>query len=144
VQTLFTIFNLAVLPFWLLVIFLPGWSVTRRVAGSLWIVLPLLVVYLVLMLPNLGGVLPLLIELNLDRIAEVLGRPEGTLVAWVHFLAFDLFVGRWIYLDAQERRVPWWLSSPVLFLTLMVGPFGLLSYLLVRPLVPLPPPGSDK
>lgn len=72
---------------------------------------------------------------SLDRIAELLGRPEVALVAWVHFLAFDLFVGRWIYLDARERGVPWWVSSPVLFLTLMFGPLGLLSYLIARPLV---------
>jgi hypothetical protein len=62
----------------------------------------------------------------------MLGSPEGATVAWVHFLAFDLFVGRWIYLDARTRELPWWATSPLLFLTLMLGPIGLLAYLLVR------------
>jgi hypothetical protein len=62
----------------------------------------------------------------------MLGSPEGATIAWVHFLAFDLFVGRWIYLDARNRELPWWATSPLLFLTLMLGPIGLLAYLLVR------------
>jgi len=51
----------------------------------------------------------------------------------VHFLAFDLFVGRWIYLDSRRRQVSPWLMAPLLFLTLMLGPAGLLLYLAVRP-----------
>jgi len=65
-------------------------------------------------------------------VVSLLGSPAGASIAWVHFLAFDLFVGRWIYLDSQERRVSAWLMAPVLFLTLMLGPAGLLLYLVVR------------
>jgi hypothetical protein len=61
-----------------------------------------------------------------------LGSPAGATIAWVHFLAFDLFVGRWIYLDSQDRRISAWLMAPVLFLTLMLGPAGFLFYLVVR------------
>jgi hypothetical protein len=50
----------------------------------------------------------------------------------VHFLAFDLFVGRWVYLDARERGLSPWLVSPVLVLVLMVGPLGLATYLGLR------------
>ena len=49
-----------------------------------------------------------------------------------HFLAFDLFVGRWEYLDARERQLTHWLLAPCLFLTLMLGPLGLLAYLGAR------------
>jgi hypothetical protein len=50
----------------------------------------------------------------------------------MHFLAFDLFVARWIYLDVQERDWPTWLLSPLLALTLMFGPLGLGAYLGLR------------
>jgi hypothetical protein len=50
----------------------------------------------------------------------------------VHFLAFDLFVGRWAYLDSRQRGTSAWIVSPILFLILMVGPLGLLLYLFVR------------
>jgi hypothetical protein len=68
----------------------------------------------------------------MSSVATLLGSPEGATIAWVHFLAFDLFVGRWIYLDSQERRLSPLLMAPVLFLTLMLGPFGFLFYLVLR------------
>jgi len=60
------------------------------------------------------------------------GSPVGATIAWLHFLAFDLFVGRWIYLDGRERGVSGRVMAPVLFLTLMVGPCGFLLYLIAR------------
>jgi hypothetical protein len=65
-------------------------------------------------------------------VANLLGSPEGAIIAWIHFLAFDLFVGRWIYLDSEEQRLSRWLMAPILFLTLMLGPIGFLSYLIAR------------
>ncbi|MCL4859521.1 MAG: DUF4281 domain-containing protein [Caldilineaceae bacterium] len=60
------------------------------------------------------------------------GAPEATAVAWIHFLAFDLFVGRWIYLDSRTQGGSVWLASPCLFFTLMLGPLGFLLYLAGR------------
>ncbi len=54
-------------------------------------------------------------------------------------LAFDLFVGRWAYLDGRERGVSPWLMAPVLLLTLMFGPLGLLAHLALRALPPRAP-----
>lgn len=51
---------------------------------------------------------------------------------WVHYLAFDLFVGTWISLNARKHGINHWLLIPVLLLTFMLGPVGLLIYLLVR------------
>jgi len=65
-------------------------------------------------------------------VAALLGVPAGATVAWLHFLAFDLFVGRWIYLDGRERGITSWVMAPVLFLTLMLGPCGFLLYLIAR------------
>ncbi len=130
--TLFDASFLLVAPFWLLMIALPGWRVTGRVIASPWIAAPVAALYLALVLPGLPGVLGAVSSPSLEAIAPLLGTPEGATVAWVHFLAFDLFVGRWVYLDARERGITPWLSSPLLFLTLMLGPAGLLGHLLVR------------
>ena len=51
---------------------------------------------------------------------------------WVHYLAFDLFIGGWELADSRERGVPHLLMLPLLFLTFIFGPIGLLSYLLLR------------
>ena len=61
-----------------------------------------------------------------------LGEPAGATIGWVHFLAFDLFVGRWAYLDSRERSISAWLMAPVLFFTLMFGPMGFVLYLVLR------------
>ena len=130
--TLFDASFLLVAPFWLLMIALPGWRVTQRVIASPWIAAPAAALYVALVVPGLPGVLAAVSSPSLEAIAPMLGTPEGATVAWVHFLAFDLFVGRWVYLDARERGVSPWVASPLLFATLMVGPAGLLAYLVVR------------
>ena len=54
------------------------------------------------------------------------------LAAWVHYLALDLFVGSWEVLDARARGIPHLLVVPCLILTVLLGPTGLLAYLLMR------------
>ena len=69
---------------------------------------------------------------TLAGLTEGFSRPEAVLVGWVHYLAFDLWVGSWAIEDAGRRGVPHWVMVPVLFLTLMAGPVGLLAYLGLR------------
>jgi hypothetical protein len=102
-MTLATLFDASVLlvaPFWLLMIVLPGWRVTERVIASPWIAAPAAALYLVLVVPGLPDVVAALSSPSLVTIASMLGTPEGATLAWAHFLAFDLFVGRWVYLAA--------------------------------------------
>jgi len=54
------------------------------------------------------------------------------LCGWVHYLAFDLFVGAWECRDAQSRRIPHLFVIPCLIVTFMFGPAGLLTYYAVR------------
>lgn len=131
-ESLFSLANLLVLPFWLLMIVLPHWRWTRRLLQSPLSVAAPAVIYALLVLPRLGAIWPAVTSPTLPGIAALLGSPAGATIGWVHFLAFDLFVGRWAYLDSRERGISAWLMAPVLFLTLMLGPIGLLSYLGLR------------
>jgi prepilin signal peptidase PulO-like enzyme (type II secretory pathway) len=54
------------------------------------------------------------------------------LAGWVHYLAFDLFVGSWQVRDAQTHRIPHLLLVPGLVLTFLFGPIGFLLYYVVR------------
>lgn len=135
-ETIFGLSNLLVLPFWLLMIALPRWRWTQRIMASPLSVLPPALLYAVLVVPQLGAALPALMSPSAAGIAALLGTPEGATVAWAHFLAFDLFVGRWAYLDSRERGLSAWLMAPILLAILMVGPVGLLAYLGVRALRP--------
>lgn len=131
-EMLFSISNLLVMPFWLLMILLPRWRITERVMASLWPLAPAALLYAALVLPNMATLLPALSNPELTTIAALLGSPAGATVAWVHFLAFDLFVGRWVYWDSRRVGLSAWLVSPILFFVLMVGPLGLVLYLGAR------------
>jgi hypothetical protein len=130
--TLLSLSNFFVLPFWFLMIFLPYWRWTRWVMQVPWMVALLALLYALLALPQIAVLAPVLLRPSLTGIATLLGTPDGATIGWVHFLAFDLFVGRWIYFDSRERGISAWLSGPLLFLTLMLGPLGLLCYFLLR------------
>jgi len=130
--TLFSLSSFLVLPCWALMILLPRWRWTARVVRSPFLIAAPAGLYVALALPRLAEIWPAVSSPTLDGVAALLGSSAGATVAWVHFLAFDLFVGRWIYLDSQERRISAWLVSPVLFLTLMLGPMGFLLYLIIR------------
>ena len=131
-EAIFTGTNVLVMPFWVLMILLPGWRWTQRIVRSLWIVVPAALSYVALLAPIVGDVLPLVLQPDLDSVRAALGEPHAATLAWTHFLAFDLFVGRFIYLDSRENRVNPFLVAPILFLTLMLGPTGLLLYLGLR------------
>jgi Domain of unknown function (DUF4281) len=139
-EIVFQLVSVSVLPFWLLMIVLPHWRVTRWVMQSHLVLAPLPLLYVCLVVPHLGEVLPLLVDPKLADMARFLGTPAAALVGWIHFLAFDLFVGRWIYLDSRARQINAWLMAPILFLTLLLGPCGLLAYLSRIPWTPSQPP----
>ena len=123
-QILFAIAFPLALPFWALMILAPTWSVTRRIIASPLIVVPPLLVYAIAVLPGIGDVLPAVAAPTLAGVSALLATPLGAAAGWAHFVGFDLFVGRWIYLDARERGIHPLVSSPVLVLTILLGPTG--------------------
>jgi hypothetical protein len=124
--------NLLVMPFWALMILLPHWQWSKRIVQSPWIVAPVAALYVILVLPGIAGLAGMLASPSLATIASLLGTPEGATIAWAHFLAFDLFVGRWVYLESRRIPVSAWIASPVLLLVFLFGPMGLLLFLGVR------------
>jgi hypothetical protein len=130
-QAIFSIGSLTVLPFWLLLILLPKADLTRRVMKSAAVILGPTLLYAFAVLPHLSEILPPLLKPQLAKIALLLGSPSGATAAWLHFLAFDLFLGRWIYLDSRERDISPLLVSPILVLTLLLGPVGFLAYIAI-------------
>ena len=131
-EAIFSWSSLLAMPFWMLMAFFPRARLTERLMrGVIGPALPALL-YLALVLPNLGDILPMIVRPDLEGVASLLGTPAGATIAWAHFLAFDLFVGRWIYLDSRRRGLNPIVAAPILFLTLVLGPVGLVTYLAVR------------
>ena len=69
---------------------------------------------------------------SLMQVKALFSQDRVVLAGWVHYLAFDFFIGCWMVLDAAERRIRYLLVVPCLFLTFMFGPAGLLLYLAFR------------
>ncbi|GAA2281184.1 ABA4-like family protein [Nonomuraea roseoviolacea subsp. roseoviolacea] len=130
--TLFDLSFYAAAPFWALMILAPTWSVTRRVAASPLIVLPALAVNLVLLAPVLGLVWPVVTRPSLAGLTALVATPGALAALWAQIIAWDLFLGRWIYLDSRERGVHPLLMAPVMVLTILLSPLGLPVYLLLR------------
>ncbi|MGV9721392.1 ABA4-like family protein [Nocardia beijingensis] len=127
-------------PFWALMILAPKWRRTAAVVASPLICLPPLIVYAALVVPEFGALAAALVNPQLSGLRAVLGSSTGAAAAWAHFVAFDLFLGRWIFLDSRTRRLPSLLISPLLVLTILFAPLGVLLYLLIR-LTTTPAPG---
>ena len=69
---------------------------------------------------------------SLAAVGRLFDVPALLAAGWLHFLAFDLFVGAWIAERAGTLGVPHLLILPVLVLTFLFGPAGLLAYAVMR------------
>ncbi|NVD29402.1 DUF4281 domain-containing protein [Parasphingorhabdus flavimaris] len=69
---------------------------------------------------------------TLAGVQQLLSSPGGATIGWIHYLAFDLFVGLWVARNADKYGFARWLQVPILFFVLMLGPLGLVLYLLLR------------
>jgi hypothetical protein len=128
VEQLFNASNIFVLPFWALMIFLPNWGVTRRIMASFLPFVALAGLYLYWFATSLDPeTAQSLSNPQLADIAKFFSNEKAAAIGWVHFLVMDLFVGRWIYWEGQNKGI-WTIHS--LALCLFAGPLGLLSHIL--------------
>jgi Domain of unknown function (DUF4281) len=128
IAQLFDLSNLFVVPFWLLMIVVPNWGVTRKVMASPipFVLLAGLYIYLFVLnvTPESAAALA---NPTLADIAHFFSDERAAATGWTHFLVMDLFVGRWIYWEGQRTGV-WTIHS--IALCLFAGPMGLLSHLI--------------
>ena len=136
-ETIFSAANGFALLGWLLLALAPRWRFTQRVVLSGAASLLLAALYLGLLIVYFGdseggfG--------SLAAVGKMLSQPPMVLLGWVHYLAFDLFIGAWELRDARARGVPHLALLPCLGLTFMLGPVGLLLYFVLRGVLGRPP-----
>lgn len=129
-EFIFSLANLLALAGWVLLVAAPRFYLTQKivVSGAFSMVLS-------------GGYLILIVLFfgradggfgSLAGVMKLFASPQVALAGWIHYLAFDLFVGAWEARDARERGISHWLVAPCLILTFMLGPVGFLAYRAVR------------
>ena len=135
-ENIYLWFNIGVLPFWLMLIFIPSSRITQILINS--IILPLFfavayiyIFYQIILLDeSITAVFK--IYLNLDNLYTLFSSEGFLLIFWLHFLIINLFVGSWISRDGIKYDI----SKRLVFLPLisiyLMGPVGLVIYWVVR------------
>ena len=134
-ENIYYISNIGVIPFWLLLIFIPGHVITKFFVKS--VIIPLLlstayifVSYQIYITENIFEVFNLYLGLN--ELYALFSNEAFLLIFWLHFLSINLFVGNWIANDSRLYMVPKIFVIFMLIITYFTGPVGLVFYWLIR------------
>lgn len=129
-ETLFSLAGTIAMPAWIALLILPFWwpRTSRIIQMSVPVVLGIGYAVLIALFwgERTGG---------FESLAAVrsLFSHDGLLLAgWLHFLAFDLFIGAWIVERAHRVGLHHSWTLPCLPLTFLFGPVGLLLYLMIE------------
>lgn len=69
---------------------------------------------------------------SIEAVRALFSSDAALAAGWLHYLAFDLFIGGWMAADALARGVHRFWLLPCLALTFLFGPAGLLLYATIR------------
>ena len=135
-ETIYLWANFGVLPFWLMLIFIPNSKITQIFINS--VILPLILacaycytIYQTILLDE-----PIFdffrLYLSLDNLYTIFSAESFLLIFWLHFLALNLFLGSWTSRDGAKYNVPLALMVLPLILIYFMGPVGLVLYWFMR------------
>jgi hypothetical protein len=128
-ETLFSASGKLAMAGWALLVFAPRWRWSQRAASAI-IPLTLAILYLVLIAlyfaKSPGGFG------TLAQVTQLFQNPWLLLAGWIHYLAFDLFLGAWQARQAQRLGISHFLVIPCLLLTFLFGPVGFLVFWTIR------------
>ena len=123
---LFSAASTAAMLGWLALILLPRWPILLTTLST-GLVGALCIAYSALMLAfffRTGGGFG-----SLAAVRTLFASDPVLLAGWIHYLAFDLFVGIWIARQADIMGLSRLVQTPILLATFMFGPLGLLLFL---------------
>lgn len=134
---IFTITNNYALVMWLILAFAPRRDIVMKAifyggAGLLALTYAVIVVPLMTGMIDGGSSGGAPDFSTLAGVKALLASDGGATIGWIHYLAFDLFVGIWVAKNADLYSFNRIVQVPILFFTLMLGPLGLVLYLLLR------------
>jgi hypothetical protein len=69
---------------------------------------------------------------SLENVQKLFTSPWAALAGWIHYLAFDLFMGARIARGLAEQGLPRWPLVFLLPLTFLFGPIGYLAFEIIK------------
>jgi hypothetical protein len=136
IKTAFSVATFLPQPFWFLLILIPNSSITKKIMGGYEVVTLLCLVHFFIVSASIAqpdGTAPMA---EFSLVFDPAGDPQGGMMGmmrypnfvseeWSHVLTWDLFVGRWIWLDGLRRNV---FTPHSVLLCNLIGPPGLLLH----------------
>ncbi len=134
-ENIYLVANWGVIPFWLLLVFIPNNQLTNFLVHS--VIAPLLLAvsyaYLSYKIYQEGNIFDgFELYSGLDGLYSMFANEALLLLFWLHFLAISLFAGSWIARDSKRYFIPKVITIPSLILTYFSGPIGLAIYWFFR------------
>jgi hypothetical protein len=132
-EVIYLIANYGVIPFWLMLVFIPSGKFTGAIINTIFLPTVLAATYGYLIYIEFYANFQLYV--GLDSLASLFGNKTFLLTFWIHFLTLSLFVGTWIAKDALRQGIHKYVVIFPLILTYFTGPLGLFLYLFLRMII---------
>jgi len=143
-ETIYLVANYAVIPLWLMLIFIPNSKFTNILINNITLPTILACTYGYLLYEEFyaGGLFDedtggkilnnFSLYLGIDQLSSLLNNKLFLLTFWIHFLTISIFTGTWIAKDAIRNGIHKYVVFLPLILTYFTGPIGLFLYLFLR------------
>lgn len=127
---IFSFGNSFVLLGWILLIVLPKWKYTQAIVMN-GIILILAVLYTFMIGKGIETFDPNSFS-TLANVKLLFQQDDAVAAGWLHYLAFDLFVGAYIVRASLKLHLSRWIYTLILPFTFMFGPVGYLLFFIAK------------
>jgi hypothetical protein len=130
-ETIFNVFNTGILFFWLALMVFPKSKFTQKITDFPWV--PLVIAFgYIYFLSTTEGTFSADFS-SLSGLTQMFqnANPQGVAAGWLHYLAFDFWVGCWMLKDSQKKQIKHVFVLLPMLCTFMLGPVGIIIYSLL-------------
>ena len=123
-ETIFNVFNTGILFFWLALMVFPKSKFTQKTTDFPWV--PLVIAFgYIYFLSTTEGTFSADFS-SLSGLTQMFqnANPQGVAAGWLHYLAFDFWVGCWMLKDSQKKQIKHFFVLLPMLCTFMLGPVG--------------------
>ena len=127
-ETIFNVFNTGILFFWLALMVFPKSKFTQKITDFPWV--PLVIAFgYIYFLSTTEGTFSADFS-SLSGLTQMFqnANPQGVAAGWLHYLAFDFWVGCWMLKDSQKKQIKHVFVLLPMLCTFMLGPVGIIIY----------------
>lgn len=128
--TFFKIANNTAMLGWLMLLIVPKWKYTIPTVVS-FIIFFLSISYTFIIIKAFPFIKPDVFS-SLSTIRNLFANDTALLAGWIHYLAFDLFVGVYIVKEAHKFEINRLIVIILLPLTFIFGPIGYVAFQIIK------------